>query len=435
MVLWVLPPLVVAAVLVCIVEGGSIMTTTAGSSSSSSSSSSTDVGGGGGRLITIDVQKRFGTVTFESVGLAMDAAASALVAGDSATVLFAAGTHSVEMRGPLFNLSRLVAPVGGRLTIAGAGMLATTLNVTTHGYDVMLSHTGTERLTVRDLTFARPAPTTTQARLLAVGEQSVTLQIEPGFPQPDELLVDRIPRLSPEQGLFLKRYRRTPNDGVHIVANASCLLSPQDCPWPSPLNEQVHFLCGGDGETCPNITRQHGTIWHLRIGSSTFDRNPAELRRWRSDIGRTDALVGVKVKHGGQAFSIRNSRDIEWNSVRWLEHSRGIMQNCDDVVLRHTRVEHDPRRAATEALSTPGGGPQINTCNQLTVFNHTSVSTGDDSLGLFHIEAGSVNGCHIRDSFARGILLCNVSDAFAQSVIDGGNVMVRNPILRVQQGC
>ena len=68
-----------------------------------------------------------------------------------------------------------VAPVGGRLTIAGAGMLATTLNVTTHGHDVMLSHTGTERLTVRDLTFARPAPTTTQARLLAVGEQSATL--------------------------------------------------------------------------------------------------------------------------------------------------------------------------------------------------------------------------------------------------------------------
>ena len=45
-------------------------------------------------------------------------------------------------------------------------------------------------------------------------------------------------------------------------------------------------------------------------------------------------------------------------------------------------------------------------------------------------QAGSVSGCHIRDSFARGILLCNVSDSFAQSVYAGGNVVERCPILR-----
>ena len=162
-------------------------------------------------------------------------------------------------------------------------------------------------------------------------------------------------------------------------------------------------------------------------------------------VGRVLGQLAVALLHkvgardGGQAFNIRNSRDIEWDSVRWLEHSRGIMQNCDDVVLRNTRVEHDSRRSATEALSTPGGGPQINTCNRLTISNHTSAGTGDDSLGLFHIEAGSVTACHIRDSFARGILLCNVSDSFAQNVIDGGNIVERCPILRVPahvlQGC
>ena len=45
-----------------------------------------------------------------------------------------------------------------------------------------------------------------------------------------------------------------------------------------------------------------------------------------------------------------------WDSVRWLGHSRGIMQGCQDVVLRNTRVEHEPSRARTEAMATPGGG-------------------------------------------------------------------------------
>jgi hypothetical protein len=43
-----------------------------------------------------------------------------------------------------------------------------------------------------------------------------------------------------------------------------------------------------------------------------------------------------------------------------------------------------------------------------------------------------VRGCHIRDSFARGILLQNVSDAFAASVLDpaSGNDVLRCPIYR-----
>jgi hypothetical protein len=106
------------------------------------------------------------------------------------------------------------------------------------------------------------------------------------------------------------------------------------------------------------------------------------------------------------------------------------MQNCEDVVLRNTRVDHEPSRVLTEALATPGGGPQINGCTQLTIDNHTSAGTGDDALGLFRVAAGYVRGCHIRDSFARGILLSNVSDAFAENVYSGGNSVERCPILR-----
>jgi hypothetical protein len=69
----------------------------------------------------------------------------------------------------------------------------------------------------------------------------------------------------------------------------------------------------------------------------------------------------------------------------------------------------------------------VNTCDNLTVFNHTSIGTGDDSLGLFNIQSGSVTGCHIRDSFARGILLNNVSD----KLLVHDNEVVRCPVLRL----
>lgn len=359
-----------------------------------------------GRIVTIDVQQRYGAVDFTSVGKAMEAAVVALAAGDSATVLFRPGVHHIDMLAPLFNITRLAAAPGERLTIAGSGMLATTLNLTTHGNDVIVGRHGTTRFTVRDLTFARPAATTTQGSLIAVTEASLTFRTEPGFPQLGELFVDRSHGQA-EQGLFARRYRRTAN-GVQIVANASCQLAPQDCHWPPELNTQLSLFCGGDGgETCPNITSPSAGVWHLELalgGRHMFTNNRAEFQRYKKDLQNPNALLGIKVKHGGQTFRIFNGRDILFESVRWLDHARGVIKDCEDVALRHTRVEHEPSREHTEALATPGGGPQVNGCNNLTVFNHTSAGTGDDSLGLKNIESGYVRGCHIRDSFARGTL-------------------------------
>ena len=384
-------------------------------------------------VVFIDVAADYG-ITFEGIGAAMREASAVLKQGKSSTLFFGPGEHHVEMTGSLFNVTQLAAPEEGRLTLAGAGMLQTTLNLTTHGHDVITGTSGTKRLTVRDLTFARaPAQTTTQGSLMAVDDTGVTIKIQSGFPQIDELLVDRAPRIRAEQGLFLRRYHRTAGDGLHIVTNASCTKANGDtsaCPWPETVNYQLHFACGGDGSICPKITSPSPGVWRLAV--TNWDYATGEMQRYRNDMSNPAAVVGVKVKHGGQSFYLQRCQNITFESVRWLGHSRGILRQCDDVVLKHTRVERNPWIAAEEALSTPGGGPQVNTCNHLTVFNHTSVGTGDDSLGLFNIAAGSVKQCHIRDSFARGILLCNVSDEFAATAFDpaSGNVLLRNPSYR-----
>ena len=422
---------------------------------------------------TIDVAASSpgGTITFNSTTAAMTRAAAIIASGSSCILVFRAGVHSIQMTDTLFQLTGVAATPGSRLVIKGEGMLQTQLILATHGHDVIAGLRGTKHLVVANMTFARPKLTTTQGHLVAVNATAVTLELSDGFPSPDELLVDRIPRLEPEQGLFFRRFRlgspRFP-DGPRIVTNATC-AQPNSCAFPEMVNPQVHFSCGGDGARCPDIVpheEDHPVLPRYRVGkgplfptttattTATTRRGrtwtfkvakwpPGEMARYRADIGRDDAIVGVKIKHGGQAFNLRHAEDVTFEGVRWLGHSRGICQDCSDVVLRHTRVERvnpplggqqqaeQAEQTEQAAMATPGGGPQINTCNNLTVFNHTAIGTGDDALGLFHIKAGSVTGCHIRDSFARGILLCSVSDTFAAAVRD--NVVERCPIWRPPQ--
>ena len=213
--------------------------------------------------------------------------------GAAVTLFFGPGEHHVEMTGSLFNVTQLAAPEEGRLTLAGAGMLQTTLNLTTHGHDVIEGTSGTKRLTVRDLTFARaPAQTTTQGSLMAVDETGVTIKIQSGFPQIDELLVDRAPRIRAEQGLFLRRYHRTAGDGLHIVTNASCTKANGDtsaCPWPETVNYQLHFACGGDGSICPKITSPSPSVWRLAV--TNWDYATGEMQRYRNDMSNPAAVV------------------------------------------------------------------------------------------------------------------------------------------------
>ena len=153
-----------------------------------------------------------------------------------------------------------------------------------------------------------------------------------------------------------------------------------------------------------------------------------EADAYRAAIGNSSIIVGIKVKHGGQAFAIRGGDDLVFTRVRWLGHSRGIIADVNNVAFRNTRVD---RWAGGAALATPGGGPQIDGqksggVHNLTIENHTSTGTGDDSLGLFGIVSGHVSGCHIADSFARGILLDGCGDGF----VARDNELLRCPLYR-----
>lgn len=381
--------------------------------------------------------------------------------------LCGAGTHAVDAKYDIFNLSGVAAPVSGRLTIAGAGMYLTTLNITTHASSLSSSvisaahKGGAARITVRDLTFARwPAPTTTQAHIVGADEHGVTLEQPPGVPSLDTLFEHQRDseqnHFDGERGLFMRRYQRVATDRgrkteLHVIVAPKC-AKPNSCNvWPPEVNDQIHFYCAGappdfaatstvpgtsspslSGNSfgCPNITKLPNRRWRLIVTSGKMSpwAKGGEMKRYQDGAGDRSIIVAIKVKHGAQAFKFSECDDVTFERLRWLGHSRGIFQSCRNVVLRHTRVDLSPssyRRNGEEQwlpLASNGGGPQANHCTNLTILNHTSENTGDDAVGLFHINGGSVKGCTIRDSFCTGIKLCDTN------LVVEGNVLTRCPL-------
>lgn len=382
--------------------------------------------------VIIDVVKNYGA-TFTGIGSAMSHAQAIIGGGSSATLYFRAGNYTIDMSGDLFNVSTpsIADSVAGNvavLTVAGAGMDDTYLTVVTHGFAVIHGRPFKD-VAFENLTFARPGQTTAQAAVLATTNTSIDLEILPGFPGFDKLLQDRYPRLKQEQGLFLRLF------AVHNGYPTLITGPDGGAHWPPSANEQVHFACdaestglhNGTAWICPNITRLAPQRWRLSIRKWP----DGGLRDYTAARGSSSVFVAIKVKHGGQTFELLEGSGIAFRNVRWTGHSRGVVRDCHNVEFRNTRVDRETDvDGQIPFLSTNGGGPQILgysfASQNVTVVNHTSVGTGDDSVALFNVASGLVSDCHIADSFARGILLCAVGPA----VVVQNNSMTRCPIYR-----
>jgi len=136
--------------------------------------------------------------------------------------------------------------------------------------------------------------------------------------------------------------------------------------WPPSCNMQVKFDCAGSGgDDCPAIQDLGGGRWRLQVHwDSCGGCDTKEVHRYRSSIGDGTTVVAVKVKHGGQAFAMFQGDDLAFERVRWTHHSRGIIQNTNNVRFLDTVVE---RYRADAAIGTPGGGPQVYVCACLCV--------------------------------------------------------------------
>lgn len=393
------------------------------------------------QLIVINVAREYGNISSQSISSAMERAQQVVTSGNASAVVFLqAGRHEVDMAGGnLFDVSGVVPKAGQRLIVAGAGMYDTTLITRTHGKDVIHAHPSNpmwRRISFENMTFARRGQTTTQGRVLAANERGIELEVSEGFPQFDEVMIDTYPA---KPSLWFRRYTVASNDGPHLVTDRY-----NNSYWKPLINQQVPFSCcntSNVGATCqhsasawlcPDVQRIPGTDRQWRLSVKKWPAG--EMQRYIDAVHDPNQRIAIKVKHGGQAYHMQAGDDVAFVNVRWLGHSRGAIIDTSNVLFSNTCVDRMPPPVAgseVPLLASNAGGPQILGNNQpvfnVTVVNHTSTATGDDSLALFNVRTGLITGCHIRDAFGRGIVMCSSGHAVQVS----GNELVRNPLFWV----
>ena len=378
-------------------------------------------------LIDVPLSKS-GQLLEEAILGAIAQAKSSLIAQPSRSVLvqLPAGEFRVNTTTVPFELSDVKPAPGASLTIAGASGGATVLRF--DGRNDVISGRNTSHVRFQDLTFGRQRLTTTQGVVVGADAKSLTLAIQDGYPTPGLLMADP-ERLQPGAGRWMRLYTEVEGGRCEIVTDAS-----NGTAWPAkPPATQVKWL------TAVAVAPDAAST--IDVGSTSTQ--PPQRRLWRFgglkwDFGRNSepvyragSIVGVKSKHGGQAFFFLGGDDITFRRIVWTEHSRGVIRGgisnieFDSCAVKKSTLA--PAHGLGLCMATAGGGPQLGQPHDpaitgVVVRNHTSEGTGDDAVALFNVHDGEVSDCHISDSFARGILL------YKSTARLSGNVLHRNPV-------
>ncbi len=310
---------------------------------------------------------------------------------DTFVVVIDAGTHLLAAPPPrakgVIDLSDIKPGPSGRLVFRGAGMDETVLvfdrsAVQIYGREVY-------RTSFIGMTMTYDRCRVSQGHVVSVGPGEVVLDIQSGFPTPQDIYDP-----DSNQGRYLRRYTDNRTDPQMVLEN----------------NDQVPW-------------------------------KNAELvsdRRWRLNLSRANVtpsykagdLIGIKSKHDAYPYWLYGGSDFVFEDVKWLQESRGVFRGgFDRIRVSGCVVDRlPPIDGQVPCLSTPGGGPQIGqpddppTTNNL-VENCRMTGTGDDSVAFFN-GSGTVRNCVITDCFGRGIFLYNSPDVVLEN-----NTLVRSVVL------
>jgi len=322
---------------------------------------------------------------------------------DQVVLYFKAGTfHFKQSREPgLFDLSGVQPGPNGRLIFQGAGMQQTTISTDSGGCtnDIdTISGRDVYQVTFKDMHFTRetsgpgnPSLHVSQGTVVKTTSRSLQIKILPGFPTPKELSCAGYPPRG-----FIGRYtrectRQLPWSNSHVKGD--------EHNWPPRHNKQWAWK---------NAKQINGDIWELHA-----DPN---YKRPEGPNYRKGAMLGIKVKHGGEAFSIQGGNDFEFDSVKWTQHTRGVLRGgISNVRIANCVIEPAPPiNGQTPCLASSGGGPQIGHptdaretgISNITVENNKFTGTGDDAVAVFMATSGRITGNTLSGSFGRAMYIC-----------------------------
>jgi hypothetical protein len=241
----------------------------------------------------------------------------------------------------------------------------------------------------------RPALKVSQGIVVSSAPGSVTLDIQSGFPSPHDIFDDWT------QGRYVRAYDNTNPLDPQIIGFEA---------WPPPRNPQIAW------KTAEPVDG-HPDRWTLYFNN----------KRQGSEYKPGD-LIGIKSKHGGQAYWFASGSDFVFEDIMWTGETRGVFRGgFDHIRISDCMINRaDPINGQAPALSSPGGGPQIGQPNDppvtdVVVENCYIEGTGDDAVGFFNA-TGVLRNTVIHDAFTR-LLLYN-----SPGIRLEGNTLIRTPI-------
>jgi hypothetical protein len=289
---------------------------------------------------------------------------------------------------------------GGRLIIRGGGQDGK--RATTLVFDGTIDNiygTNVYQVTFEGIHMTQAKLKVSQGTVVSVAPGAVVLDIARGFPSPQDIFS---PTLG--QGRYLRAYDNS-----------------------DPLNPKII-----DNESSPSLT-------NFQIPWNTATPDPLRPDRWQINLKNPGQVagyqpgdqIGIKSKHGGNAYWFGVGSDFVFHDVMWTGETRGVWRHgFDNIRISKCTIRRaDPIHGQTPFLASPGGGPQLGQPNDpplrnvLVEYCHF-VGPGDDVVAFFNA-AGVVRRSYFSDSFARFLLL-NSPDVRYEHL---GNKIVRMPVV------
>ena len=265
----------------------------------------------------------------------------------------------------IIDISSVCPGEKGRLIIRGAGQDKTTLYFPKgrnwlYGKDVYRTSFIGLHMTTREMTVS-------QGHVVSAGPNSVTLDIQKGFPTPEAIWDKTF-----DHGRYLKRFTDSRTDPQMIEADND------QYPW----TDAVHIS---------------GAIWEMKSNSKI------------APPYRKGDFVAIKSKSSGNTYFFSKGSDFAFIDCKWTQISRGVFRHgFGNITVSGCAIERMPSiEGQTPCLSTPDGGPQIGQLKDPPVSgnvveNCRFIATGDDAIAFFNA-SGVARNNFISDSFASGI--------------------------------
>ena len=130
--------------------------------------------------------------------------------------------------------------------------------------------------------------------------------------------------------------------------------------------------------------------------------------------------IAIKIKSGGFPYYLWGENgEISFVDIKWTHKTRGIIRGrWDRVYMDRIHIPNTSVNNIRPYIASSGGGPQIGgetdgyKCDFVKKFelkNSSIMNSGDDNLGLFHIQNCTIDNIVTNNAFGRNILFHHTS--------------------------